>query len=33
MVTINLDPTLFHMGPLAFSWYGLAVAAGMLVGI
>jgi phosphatidylglycerol---prolipoprotein diacylglyceryl transferase len=33
MVTINLDPTLFQLAPLAFSWYGLAVAAGMLVGI
>ena len=33
MVTINLDPTLFHLGPLMFSWYGLAVGAGMLVGI
>ncbi len=33
MVRINLDPTLFHLGPLAFSWYGLAVAAGMLAGI
>ena len=33
MVTINLDPTLFHLGPLVFSWYGLAVAAGLLVGV
>ncbi|HEU5101181.1 MAG TPA: prolipoprotein diacylglyceryl transferase [Roseiflexaceae bacterium] len=33
MITINIDPTLFHLGPLAFSWYGLAVAAGMLAGI
>jgi len=33
MVTINFDPNLFHLGLLAFSWYGLAVAAGMLVGI
>ena len=33
MVTINFDPNLFHLGPLAFSWYGLAVAAGILAGI
>jgi hypothetical protein len=33
MVTINLNPTLFHLGPLALSWYRLAVAADRLVGI
>ena len=33
MVTINIDPILSHLGPLAISWYGLAVAAGLLVGI
>ena len=33
MVTINIDPILIHLGPVAISWYGLAVAAGLLVGI
>jgi phosphatidylglycerol:prolipoprotein diacylglycerol transferase len=33
MVTINIDPILFHLGPLALSWYGLAVAAGILAGV
>ncbi len=33
MVTINLNPTLFHLGAFAFSWYGLAVAAGILAGV
>jgi len=33
VLTINIDPILIHLGPLAISWYGLAVAAGILVGI
>jgi phosphatidylglycerol---prolipoprotein diacylglyceryl transferase len=33
MITIDLDPMLIHIGPLALSWYGLAVAAALLVGI
>ena len=32
MLTINIDPILIHLGPLAISWYGLAVGAGILVG-
>lgn len=33
MLTIDIDPVLVHLGPLALSWYGLAVAAGILVAI
>lgn len=33
MVTINLDPILIHLGPVAISWYSLAVAIGILVGV
>ncbi len=33
MLTINIDPVLVHLGPLAISWYGLAVAAAVIVGI
>ena len=33
MVTININPVLVHLGPLAISWYGLAVATGILVGV
>ena len=32
MLTINIDPTIIHLGPLALSWYGLAVAAAIAVG-
>ena len=32
MLTIDVDPTLVHLGPLALSWYGLAVAAAIAVG-
>ena len=32
MLTINIDPVLVHLGPFAISWYGLAVAIGILVG-
>jgi len=33
VLTINIDPILIHLGPLAISWYGLAVGAAILVGI
>jgi phosphatidylglycerol:prolipoprotein diacylglycerol transferase len=33
VVTINIDPILIHLGPLAISWYGIAVGAGILVGV
>lgn len=33
MLTINLDPVLVHLGSLALSWYGLAVAAGIAAGV
>jgi phosphatidylglycerol---prolipoprotein diacylglyceryl transferase len=33
MLTINIDPTIVHLGPLALSWYGLAVAAAIAVGV
>ena len=32
MFTISIDPILLHLGPLALSWYGLAIAAGILIG-
>ncbi len=32
MLTINIDPVLIHLGPVAISWYGLAVAAAILAG-
>ncbi|MBI3978480.1 MAG: prolipoprotein diacylglyceryl transferase [Chloroflexi bacterium] len=32
VLAVDLDPVLVHLGPLAVSWYGLAVAAGLLVG-
>ncbi len=33
MFTVDLDPVIAHLGPVAISWYGLAVGAGVLVGI
>jgi phosphatidylglycerol---prolipoprotein diacylglyceryl transferase len=33
MLTITVDPILAHLGPLAISWYGLAVMAAIFVGI
>ena len=33
MLTIDVNPMLFHLGPLAVSWYGLAVATGVIVGV
>src|SRR6266542_259066 len=32
MLTINIDPTIVHLGPIALSWYGLAIAAAITVG-
>ncbi|MCC7368768.1 MAG: prolipoprotein diacylglyceryl transferase [Chloroflexi bacterium] len=32
MLTIDLDPIIFHAGPLALSWYSLAVLAGVASG-
>lgn len=32
MLTIDIDPTIVHLGPLALSWYGLAIAAAIAVG-
>src|SRR5581483_4614960 len=32
MVRFNIDPVLIHLGPLAISWYGIAVGLGILVG-
>jgi hypothetical protein len=31
MLTIDLDPVLFHLWPLALSWYGLVIAAAIFV--
>ncbi|MCC7106696.1 MAG: prolipoprotein diacylglyceryl transferase [Chloroflexi bacterium] len=33
MLVIDLDPMLLHFGPLALSWYGVAVAAAIATGI
>lgn len=33
MVVIDVDPVLVHLGPVALSWYGLAVAAALAVGV
>jgi phosphatidylglycerol:prolipoprotein diacylglycerol transferase len=33
MLKFNVDPVLVHLGPFALSWYGLAVAVGILMGI
>lgn len=32
-MTISVDPVLVHLGPLAVSWYGLAVGTATVVGI
>jgi phosphatidylglycerol:prolipoprotein diacylglycerol transferase len=32
MLTVNIDPILIHLGPVAISWYGIAVAVAILVG-
>lgn len=33
MFTVDLDPVLLHLGPLALSWYGLAIAAAVVVAV
>lgn len=33
MVRINIDPVLAHLGPIAISWYGLAVMAALAAGM
>lgn len=33
MITINLDPVLVHLGPVALSWYGLAVGLALVTGV
>ncbi|MBI4503924.1 MAG: prolipoprotein diacylglyceryl transferase, partial [Chloroflexi bacterium] len=33
MIVVDLDPVLVHLGPVALSWYGLAVAAGLAAGV
>lgn len=32
-MTIDIDPVMFHLGPLALSWYGLIVAIAIVVGV
>lgn len=32
-MTISVDPVLVHVGPLALSWYGIAVAIAIVVGV
>ena len=32
-MTISIDPVLLRLGPLAVSWYGVAIAAATIVGI
>jgi phosphatidylglycerol---prolipoprotein diacylglyceryl transferase len=33
MITINIDPVAFSIGPLAIRWYGLMYVVGILVGL
>ena len=33
MITIDIDPVLVHLGPIAVTWYGLAVAVAIAVGV
>jgi phosphatidylglycerol:prolipoprotein diacylglycerol transferase len=33
VITINLDPVLIHVGPIAISWYGLAVMLAVTAGV
>lgn len=33
MFRINIDPVLVHLGPVAISWYGLAVMAALAAGM
>ena len=32
-MTIDIDPVMFHLGPLAIGWYGVVVAIALSVGI
>jgi len=32
-VTIDIDPVIFHLGPLALSWYGVIVGIAIVVGV
>ena len=32
MIHINIDPVLFHLGPLVVTWHGLWLAAGVAIG-
>jgi prolipoprotein diacylglyceryltransferase len=33
MITININPVIFHIGSLAVHWYGLMYAVGIIVGL
>jgi phosphatidylglycerol:prolipoprotein diacylglycerol transferase len=33
MITINVDPVAFRIGPLAVRWYGLMYVVGIAVGL
>lgn len=33
MITININPVIFHIGSLAVRWYGLMYAVGIIVGL
>jgi phosphatidylglycerol---prolipoprotein diacylglyceryl transferase len=33
MIVINIDPVLFHIGPLAVRWYGIMYVVGITVGL
>src|SRR3989304_3307057 len=33
MITINIDPVAFHLGPLAGRWYGLMYIVGIAIGL
>ncbi|MBI3969509.1 MAG: prolipoprotein diacylglyceryl transferase [Chloroflexi bacterium] len=33
MITIDLDPTIFHFGPVMITWYGLAVLVALATGV
>ena len=33
LITIDIDPVLVHLGPIALSWYGIAVMTAIVVGV
>ena len=33
MITINIDPIIFQLGPVAIRWYGLMYVVGILIGM